>query len=107
MQDYSRENVLGWSISNMIGSFLALLGAAVLIWVVISLFQLFTDASSFFVLDEIIPQEMVISNSPNGSTLLPREILIFGVPIWALTASTSIGITMLKGGVSLMEKPRK
>ena len=107
MQNYSRENDLSWSPSNLIGGFLILLGVVVLIWVVISIYQLFTNASSFFVMDAIIPQEIALSDVPNGNFLIPRELLIFGVPIWALSVSTSIGITMLKGGLSLIEKSRK
>ncbi len=97
-----------WSPSGILGGILVLLGAGVLIWVVISLFQLFTGTSAFTVLDRIVPREMLISQSPNGAkVLLPREILIFGIPIWALAASSKIGLTILRSGLEYVEKPRK
>ncbi len=97
-----------WSPANIMGGFLVILGVGVLIWVVISLFQLFTNASAFLVLDEIIPKEMIITQSADGAKLLlPREILIFGVPIWALAASSRIGLTLLRSGLEYVEKPRR
>ncbi len=97
-----------WSPSNIMGGILVLLGAGVLIWVVISLFQLFTGTNAFTVLDQIVPREMVIVQSMNGDKiLLPREILIFGIPIWALAASSKIGLTILRSGLEYIEKPRR
>jgi hypothetical protein len=93
---------------NLLGGFLVVLGAGVLLWVVSSLFHLFSDASSFLVLNEIVPKEMIISQSANGAKFLfPRELLIFGIPIWALTAATRIGLTLLKSGLDYFEKPRR
>lgn len=97
-----------WSPSNIMGGFLAILGVGVLIWVVIALFQLFTSTSSFLVLDQIVPQQMVISQAASGAkVLLPREVLIFGIPIWALGAASKIGLTMLRSGLEYVEKPRR
>ena len=107
MKTYEQENEFSVSISDAIGGFLILVGTGVLIWVVVSLFQLFTSTSAFLVLDQIIPQEMVISESSNGRVLFPRELLIFGIPIWALSASSRIGLTLLKGGLNFIEKPKK
>ncbi len=104
IDDY--DGGFSWSPSNIMGGFLVILG--VLIWVVVSLFQLFTSTSSFLVLDEIVPKEMVISQAANGAkVLLPRELLIFGVPIWALAASSKIGLTLLRSGLEYVEKPRR
>ena len=87
---------------------MAILGAGVLIWVVVSLFQLFTSTSSFLVLDEIVPKEMMVSQAANGAkVLLPRELLIFGIPIWALAAASKIGLTLLRSGLEYVEKPRR
>jgi hypothetical protein len=102
------ENSSFWSPVNIFGGFLVVLGAGVLLWVVSSLFHLFSDTSSFLVLDQIIPKEMIISQSADGAKfLLPRELLIFGIPIWALTVATRIGLTMLKSGLDYVEKPRR
>lgn len=97
-----------WSPANILGGFLVILGVGVLIWVVVSLFQLFTGTSAFTVLDGIVPKEMVISQAANGARiLLPRELLIFGIPIWALAASSKIGLTILRSGLDYVEKPRR
>lgn len=106
VDDY--DSGLTWSPSNIMGGFLVILGVGVLIWVVVALFQLFTSTSAFLVLDQIVPKEMVISQAGNGGRLLlPREILIFGVPIWALGASSKIGLTLLRSGLEYVEKPRR
>src|SRR5512144_2603943 len=97
-----------WSPSNIMGGFLVILGVGVLLWVVVSLFQLFTGTSAFAVLDRIVPKEMVISQTGSGAkVLLPRELLIFGIPIWALAASSKIGLTILRSGLDYVEKPRR
>ena len=106
VDDY--DSGFAWSPSNIMGGFLVILGVGVLIWVVVALFQLFTSTSSFLVLDEIVPKEMVISQAANGAkVLLPRELLIFGIPIWALGASSRIGLTILRSGLEYVEKPRR
>jgi uncharacterized membrane protein len=106
VDDY--EGGFSWSPSNIMGGFLVIMGVGVLIWVVVSLFQLFTSTSSFLVLDEIVPKQMLISQGANGAKLLlPREVLIFGIPIWALGAASRIGLTMLRSGLEYVEKPRR
>ena len=107
MKSYGQENESNWSPSQVMGGFLIMVGTGVLVWVVLSLFQLFTNASAFLVLDQIIPEKMVIMDLYEGTILFPREILIFGVPIWALSASSKIGLTLLKGGLNFIEKPKK
>jgi hypothetical protein len=108
MRNDETESGLDWSPSNIMGGFLVILGAGVLVWVVISLFQLFASGSSFQMLDGIVPQEMILSQSGDGGKwLLPRELLVFGIPVWALTAATKIGITLLRSGLEYVEKPRR
>jgi hypothetical protein len=46
------------------GGFLVILGVGVLIWVVVSLFQLFTTTSAFLVLDQIVPR-LAAARSPD------------------------------------------
>ena len=97
-----------WSPTNIMGGFLVILGVGVLVWVVVALFQLFSGTSAFLVLDQIVPREMLISQGANGAkVLLPREILIFGIPIWALGAASRIGLTILRSGLEYVEKPRR
>ncbi|HEX2997990.1 MAG TPA: hypothetical protein VHP14_24410 [Anaerolineales bacterium] len=107
VDDYDSSG-FSWSPTNIMGGFLVIMGVGVLIWVVVSLFQLFTSTSSFLVLDKIIPKQMVISQGTNGAKLLlPREILIFGSPVWALGAASRIGLTMMRSGMEYVEKPRR
>lgn len=107
MSNYNQENSFNFTPASILGGFLVILGAGVMLWVVVMLFQLFTDTSIFLILDKIIPQKMVISETSNWIILLPREIVIFGIPIWALTAASKIGLTLLKNGLDYVEKPRK
>ena len=108
MQVDDYDGTTTWSPTNIMGGFLVILGVGVLIWVVVALFQLFSSTSAFLVLDQIVPREMVISQGTNGARLLlPREILIFGIPIWALGASSRIGLTILRSGLDYVEKPRR
>lgn len=106
VDDY--ESGFAWSPTNIMGGLLVILGSGILIWVVVALFQLFTSTSAFLVLDQIVPKEMLISQGANGARLLlPREILIFGIPIWALAAASRIGLTILRSGLEYLEKPRR
>ncbi len=55
-----------------------------------------------------VQKEMLISQAANGAkTLLPREIIIFGIPIWALGTASKIGLTLLRSGLEYVEKPRR
>lgn len=60
----------GWTASKIVGVLLTSLGAGVVLWTVVEIFQLFTHGSAFIVLDEIVPAQIEIVK--NG-LLLPRE----------------------------------
>lgn len=108
MRNNDYDSGSDWSPWSIMGGFLVILGVGVLLWVVISLFQLFASASPFVVFDRIVPKEMVISQSANGAkTLFPRELLVFGIPIWALGAATRIGLTLLRSGLEYVAKPNR
>lgn len=108
MRNTDYDSGFDWSPANIMGGFLVILGVGVLIWVVVALFQLFTTTGSFLVLDGIVPKQMIISQSANGAqTLLPRELLVFGIPIWALSAATKIGLTLLRSGLDYVSKPQR
>jgi hypothetical protein len=38
---------------------------------------------------------------------LPREILIYGLPIWAFSVTSKIGVMLLKNGLEFVDKPKK
>jgi hypothetical protein len=71
---------------------LTLLGAAVVLWTVVEIFQLFTHGSAFIVLDDIVPARIEIGTE---GLFLPREILIYGLPIWAFSVTSKIGVQIV------------
>lgn len=93
-----------WSPSKVVGLLLTLLGAAVVLWTVVEIFQLFTQGSAFIVLDDIVPARIELGKS---GLLLPREILIYGLPIWAFSVTSRIGVMLLKNGLEFVDKPKK
>lgn len=93
-----------FSASKIVGLLLTLLGAAVVLWTVVEIFQLFTQGSAFIVLDDIVPARIEIVK--NG-LLLPREVLIYGLPIWAFSVTSKIGVMLLKNGLEFVDKPKK
>ena len=94
----------GWTASKIVGVLLTLLGAGVVLWTVVEIFQLFTHGSAFIVLDEIVPARIELLE--NG-LFLPRELLIYGLPIWAFSVTSKIGVMLLKNGLEYVERPRK
>lgn len=105
MNNYPQENQLGWSLSNMIGIFLTVLGVGIVLWVAVSIYLLFTQSSAFFMLDKLVPEQIYFGEFPDGELLLPREIFVFGVPLAALSIGGRIGVSLLRSGVKLFEKP--
>ena len=93
-----------FSASKIVGLLLTLLGAAVVLWTVVEIFQLFTQGSAFIVLDDIVPARIELGE--NG-LFLPREILIYGLPIWAFSVTSRIGVMLLKNGLEFVDKPKK
>ena len=94
----------GWTPSKIVGVLLTLLGAGVVLWTVVEIFQLFTHGSAFIALDDIVPARIELVE--NG-LLLPREILIYGLPIWAFSVTSKIGVMLLKNGLEFVDKPKK
>jgi hypothetical protein len=96
-----------WNASKVVGVFLVILAAGVIFWTVVQIFQLFTQGSAFITLDGIVPQRIVISETSDSSFVLPRELLIYGLPIWALSVTTKIGVMLMKSGLQYVELPRR
>ena len=97
----------GWSPAKILGFLLTLAGVIVVLWTVAEIFQLFTQGSAFITLNEIIPQKMVLAETSDSYLLLPRELLIYGLPIWAFSVTTRIGVMLMKSGLEFIERPRK
>ncbi len=96
-----------WSITKVIGIVLILLGIFGFAWVLWGAHQLFTQGTSFQVLDGMVPAEIAFSHSAS-SLLLPREVLVYGIPLFLLSLVTKLGGTLLKWGLDCLEiKKRK
>lgn len=107
MSNYRLNDEYGpgeWSAAKLMGILLTMFGVGVILWTVIEIFQLFSHGSAFIVLNEIVPAQIEIVK--NG-LLLPRELLVYGLPIWAFSVTTKIGIMLLKNGLEYVERPRK
>lgn len=94
----------GFSPAKIVGFLLTFAGLGVVLWTVVEIFQLFTQGSAFIVLDGIVPAQIEIVE--NGLRL-PREFLIYGLPIWAFSVTSKIGVMLLKTGLEFVERPRK
>jgi hypothetical protein len=95
-----------WSISKITGLFLIVTGVGVILWTVFEISRLFTDQSAFMFLDGIVPSRIALSENQEG-LLLPREILVFGIPLWALGTTARIGTMLVNSGLQYMERPAK
>ncbi len=104
MSMYSEEFESTWPPSKIVGLALTIVGAGVVLWTVAQIFQLFTHGSAFLVLDEIVPARIELVED---GLFLPREILIYGLPIWAFSVTTKIGLTLLRSGLDFVERPKK
>lgn len=107
MTNYKLNDEYGpsdWSASKLMGILLTMFGVGVILWTVVEIFQLFTQGSAFIVLDDIVPAQIEIVE--NGLRL-PRELLIYGLPIWAFSVTSKIGVMLLKNGLEFIERPRK
>jgi hypothetical protein len=96
----------GWSLSKMAGIFLIVTGVGVILWTVFQISQLFTAQSAFLFLDEIVPAKIVLSEN-EGVLLIPRELFVFGIPVWALGSTARIGASLVHSGLQYMDRPAK
>jgi uncharacterized membrane protein len=96
----------GWAISKIVGVFLILTGVGVILWTVLQISELFTVQSAFIFLEEMVPAKIALSESQEG-LLLPREILVFGIPLWALGTTARIGTMLVNNGLQYMDRPAK
>lgn len=96
----------GWSISKIMGAFLIVAGAGVILWTVFEISRLFTGQSAFLFLDTLVPAEINFSANQD-EFLIPREVLVFGIPIWALGTTARIGTMLVGNGLQYMERPSK
>ncbi|MFZ5856372.1 MAG: hypothetical protein ACOYZ6_06040 [Chloroflexota bacterium] len=107
MSNYRLNDEYGpsdWSASKLVGILLTMFGAGVILWTMVEIFQLFTQGSAFIVLDDIVPARIELVE---GGLFLPREILVYGLPIWAFSVTSKIGVMLLKSGLEFVERPRR
>jgi hypothetical protein len=96
----------GWSLSKLMGIFLIMTGAGVLVWTVFEIFQLFTSQSAFIFLETLAPAQITFSAN-GGMYEIPRELVVFGVPLWALGTTARIGLMLTSNGLQYMDRPAK
>jgi hypothetical protein len=93
------------SLTRIIGVGLVALSAAMLLWVAFEAYQMLTHAMFFDLFEAMIPQEILIADLGDGGVIyLPRELLVFGVPIWLVTLVSTIGLGLLRAGMQYLGK---
>jgi hypothetical protein len=106
MTIYNSDNEnSGFSLSKIVGAFLALAGAGVVLWTVVEIFQLFDQNSAFIFLDGMVPKQISVG-AGDGALYIPRELLVYGIPIWALSVASKIGVGLMKSGLQYLDVPR-
>ena len=93
------------SISKAVGAFLALVGAGVVVWTVVGIFQLFDRNSAFIFLDGFVPEQIWVGRG-DGALYIPRELLVYGIPIWAFSVTAKIGVGLMNSGLEYLDIPR-
>lgn len=105
-QDSSIFGVIPFS--KIVGTILILLGLVVFSWVLWEAYFLFNQGSAFKLFDDLLPQEILVADFPaEGRLLLPRELLVYGVPLSILSLAVNMGGLLLKYGFQYIEKPGK
>jgi hypothetical protein len=106
MTIYSSDNeISGFSLSKVVGAFLALVGAGVVVWTAAQIFQLFDEGSAFIFLDGFVPKQISVG-AGSGALYIPRELLVYGIPIWAFSVTAKIGAGLMKSGLEYLDIPR-
>jgi hypothetical protein len=105
---YDDQTIFGdWPLSRLVGLLLVMLGMATFLWVLWEVYRLFSQAGSFARFDALIPEQIVVADlARDGMIYLPRELLVYGIPLWILGLATNIGGSFFKWGFqNLNPKP--
>jgi len=85
--------------AKIVGWVLIALALVMFGWVAFELYQLYKFGEAFLLMNKLIPGTILISTfEQNGNLYLPREILVYGIPMWILALTAQIGGSLLKAG---------
>jgi hypothetical protein len=76
----------------------------VVLWTVVEIFQLFNQSSTFF-FDGVVPKQITVAAGDRALYIL-RELLVYGIPIWAFLVASKIGVGLMKSGLHYLDVPR-
>jgi len=101
-----QSNLLGViPYTKIIGVFLIVLALLALGWVIFEVYQLYEYGQAFLLTDKLIPETILISTfEENGKLYLPREIFVYGVPLWVLGLGLQVGVALLRTGAQFVDQ---
>ncbi len=91
--------------AKIVGAVLIILALVTFGWVSLEIYQLYKHGEAFLLMDRLIPKNIIISTfEESGKLYLPREIFVYGLPLWILSLAVQIGVALLKAGSQYVDK---
>jgi hypothetical protein len=75
--------------------------------VALEVYWFLTQPETFVNFQATLPERIVVIESETAAVLLPREVLMYGVPLALLSLAGRLGLEMLGWGVAFIEPDRK
>jgi len=94
-------------VSKLVGLALISAGIVVLGGAVLQVYWFLTRPEMFAGFQTLLPERIVVVESEMGTVLLPREFLMYGVPLSLLSLVGKIGGELLSRGVDFLEPVRR
>lgn len=91
----------------LVGGFLLIMGLLVFVWVGWEIIQLYYEGNAFRVFEDFPPTQIIVMESATTKLYLPREILVYGLPLWVLGLAIQLGSVLLKTSGEYMDKKTK
>lgn len=91
---------------TLLGLFLLFLGLAVFAWVFWEVWNLYQYGASFQRFDKLIPESIMFGKSERTDFYIPREILVYSLPLFILSIAIQLGTTLLKNATGYLEKKK-
>jgi hypothetical protein len=90
---------------KIVGVILIILALVALGWVLVETYQLYKYGQAFLLTDKLIPKTIPImmSEETDNRLYLPREIFVYGIPLWILGLAVQVGVALLKAGTQYFE----
>ena len=91
--------------AKIVGGILIVLALVTFGWVSLEIYQLYKHGESFLLMDRLIPKNILfLTFEESGKMYLPREIFVYGLPLWILGLAVQIGVALLKAGSQYGDK---